>query len=93
MAVVTWQEPAFSGDGARYTQELLVSGRMAGDSTRAFPMRLTGTIEGSARIEVGVADGRMLGATGALSTAVEASANAVRQRAAQRLSYTATPKS
>lgn len=93
MAVVTWQEPAFSSDGARYSQELLVSGRMAGDSTRAFPMRLTGTIEGSARIDVGVADGRLLRANGVLSTTVEASANALHQRAAQRLSYTATPKS
>lgn len=90
-AVLAWQAPVPTADRALYEQTVQVSARIAGDSTRAFPMRTTGTMRGEARLRVTGADGRLLESQGSLTVELTAAANALRQRASQVVSFVATP--
>ena len=90
-AVVAWQEPVPTDDRTSYEQMVQVAARIVGDSTRAFPMRTSGTMRGEARLRVTGADGRLLGSQGSLTVELTAAANALRQRASQVLSFVATP--
>ncbi|MBL8984359.1 MAG: hypothetical protein JNL26_19385 [Gemmatimonadetes bacterium] len=90
-AVVSWQAPVPTADRASYEQMVQVAARIVGDSTRAFPMRTTGTMRGEARLRVTGGDGRLLGSQGSLTVELTATANALRQRASQVVSFVATP--
>jgi hypothetical protein len=68
-----------------------VTARIQGDSTRAFPMRTAGSLQGEARLQASGAAGRLLASRGSLTISLTAEANALRQRATQVVSFVATP--
>jgi hypothetical protein len=90
-AIVTWQSPVPTADRSSYEQVVQVTARIQGDSTRAFPMRTAGALQGEARLQVSGAEGRLLASRGSLTISLTAEANALRQRATQVVSFVATP--
>lgn len=89
---VHWLAPDPAPDHTNYLQQVRVTGSIDGDSTRAFPMRIRGTVQGEGRLRVSAPAGRLLEATGSLTVEVDALANTRRQRARQVLVFVATPR-
>jgi hypothetical protein len=89
---VQWLEPRPADDRSNYEQRVLLTGTIAGDSTRAFPMRTLGTVHGEARMRVSATSGQVLDASGVVTVEVDAMANAMRQRARQRVTFSAQPR-
>ncbi len=89
---VQWQAPEPAADQTNYTQQVLLSGTIDGDSTRAFPMRTRATVRGDGRLKVSAPAGRILESAGSVTVDVDAMANALRQRARQVVVFVATPR-